>query len=58
MSVPLSRFFSSFVTLGSYHDGTACGYCGQSSSARSYGFVAPVLGAETYERLINRGWRR
>jgi arginyl-tRNA---protein transferase len=50
--------FESFICLGSYQRGSSCGYCGKSDSACSFGFVTPMMKAETYESLINRGWRR
>ena len=49
---------SSFVSLGAYSEKHSCGYCGQNDTARSFGFYAPLMNVETYETMLNRGWRR
>lgn len=47
----------SYAELGNYRGNHSCGYCG-GHDARSFGFVTQGMRVETYEALLNRGWRR
>ena len=49
---------ASVVTSGTYHKNHNCGYCGSEDTAQSYGFTSLALRPETYEAMLNRGWRR
>jgi arginyl-tRNA--protein-N-Asp/Glu arginylyltransferase len=49
---------SSLVSLGMYNADRYCGYCGNEDTSRTYAFTAAMLSPETYEAMLNRGWRR
>jgi Arginine-tRNA-protein transferase, N terminus len=48
----------SIAQLGYYSADHRCGYCGSDSTGQSFGFRSPRMSAETYEAMLNRGWRR
>ena len=48
----------SIVSLGAYGEGRSCGYCGKDDSASSFGFYSWQMSVDTYEAMLNRGWRR
>jgi len=50
--------FSAFAGLGAYQQKVRCGYCGSEDTAHSYGFYSPLMTAQAYEAMLNRGWRR
>lgn len=54
----MSVSLSSLVSLGAYSNKHSCGYCGGNDTSHSFGFYAPLMSVETYEALLNRGWRR
>jgi hypothetical protein len=48
----------SYVSMGAYCGNSRCGYCGSDNTAQNFGFYSPLMSVETYEAMLNRGWRR